>query len=91
MARVTNRELRALSPEQLETVLLIRSQAEQVFVDVIERGVQAGDFSTTDAFLDGKVIGAMGIRIPEWWTTDAPRTREQILERYTSYALKLVT
>jgi AcrR family transcriptional regulator len=91
LARVTNRELRALSPEQVAEVLLIRSQAEQVFVDVIERGVASGAFSSTDAFLDGKVIGAMGIRIPEWWTPDAPRTREQVVARYTAYALRLVT
>src|SRR5690242_9984663 len=51
MARVTNRELRSLSPEQLAEVLQIRSQAEQVFVDVIEGGVRAGAFSTTDPFL----------------------------------------
>lgn len=91
LARVTNRELRALTPAQRKKVLRIRGDAEQVFVDVIEHGVRAGVFSTTDPFLDGKAIGAMGIRIPEWWTPRSPRTREQIVERYTSYALKLVT
>jgi AcrR family transcriptional regulator len=91
LARVTNRELRALAPDQLAEVLAIRAQAEQVFVDVIEHGVGTGAFTTDDAFLDGKAIGAMGIRIPEWWTPDAPRTREQVVERYTAYALKLVT
>lgn len=91
MARVTNRELGALSPSQLREVLTIRGQAEQVFVDVIEGGVRAGAFSTTDPFLDGKAIGAMGIRIPEWWTERSPRTREQIITRYTGYALRLVT
>jgi AcrR family transcriptional regulator len=91
LARVTNRELRALSPEQLAEVLRIRTRAEQVFVDVIEHGVRTGAFTTTDAFLDGKAIGAMGIRIPEWWAPGGPRTREQVVARYTAYALKLVT
>lgn len=90
MARVTNREMRALAPDQLTAVLAIRSQAEQLFIDVIERGVRMGVFSSTDAFLDGKAIGAMGIRLPEWWTPAAPRTREQVLERYCEYAVKLV-
>jgi AcrR family transcriptional regulator len=90
MARVTNREMRALSPEQLQAVLAIRTQAEQLFIDVIERGVRLGAFTSTDAFLDGKAIGAMGIRLPEWWTPASPRTREQIVERYCGYALKLV-
>lgn len=91
MARLTNRELRALTPEQTTVALGIRSQAEAITIDVIERGVRLGAFSSTDAYLDGKAMGAMGIRLPEWWTPEAPRTREQIIERYVGYALKLVT
>lgn len=91
MARLTNRELGALTPEQLRTVLAIRTQSEQITIDVIERGVRLGAFHTTDAFLDAKAIGAMGIRLPEWWTPEAPRSREEILERYSGYALKLVS
>ena len=90
MARLTNRELRALSPEHLQHVLAIRTQSEQIIVDVIERGVRMGEFHTDDPFLTGKVIGAMGIRLPEWWTPDAPRSRDEILERYVNYAMKLV-
>lgn len=90
MARVTNRELHALSAEQIAEVLAIRNQSEQIFRDVIERGIRHGTFSTTDSFLAAKAIGAMGIRLPEWWTVDAPRTREEILRHYIDYALKLV-
>lgn len=60
-------------------------------MDVIERGVRMGEFHTDDAFLDAKAIGAMGIRLPEWWTPESPRSREEILERYSAYALKLVS
>ena len=91
LARLTNRELRALSKEHHQAVVEIRSQSERLFVDVIERGVRMGVFSTTDPFLDAKALGAMAMRLPEWWTPDSPRTREQILERYSSYALKLVS
>jgi AcrR family transcriptional regulator len=91
MARLTNRELRALAPDQLTTVLTIRSQTEQVFIDVLERGARLGAFSTTDAFLDAKALGAMGVRLPEWWTPDAPRTKEQIIEHYVGCALKIVS
>jgi AcrR family transcriptional regulator len=91
MARLTNRELRSLDADHLQEVLAIRNQAEQITIDVIERGVRLGEFATEDAFLDGKAIGAMGMRLPEWWTPDAPRNREQIIERYVDYALKLVS
>jgi len=91
MARLTNRELGSLQPEQREAVLAIRSQAEQITVDVIERGVRLKAFVCDDPFLAAKCIGAMGIRLPEWWTPEAPRTREQILDRYADYAVRLVT
>jgi AcrR family transcriptional regulator len=90
MARLTNRELQALTPEQRSAVLAIRSQSEQIFIDVIERGVRLGAFHSTDPFLDSKAIGAMGIRLPEWWQPNGPRDRDQILERYAMYALRLV-
>jgi AcrR family transcriptional regulator len=91
LARVTNREMHALSEAQRESALTIRYQSEQIIRDVIERGVRLGAFTTTDAFLDVKAIGAMGVRLPEWWTPESAQTREEILERYTEYALKIVT
>jgi AcrR family transcriptional regulator len=90
MARLTNRELRALTPEQYTSVVAIRSQSEQITVDVIERGVRMGAFHSTDPYLDAKAIGAMGVRLPEWWTPASPRTREQILTHYVENALKIV-
>jgi len=91
MARLTNRELRALPPDELQTVLAIRTSTEQMFIDVLDRGVRLGAFNTTDTFLAAKAIGAMGVRLPEWWTTDSPRTLEQIVDSYVEFALKLAT
>jgi hypothetical protein len=50
-----------------------------------------GAFSTTDPFLDAKTLGAMAMRLPEWWTPESPRTREEIMDRYSAYALKLIS
>jgi AcrR family transcriptional regulator len=91
MARLTNREMRALPPDELKTVLDIRIATERIFIDVFDRGVRMGAFATEDSFLAAKAIGAMGVRLPEWWTADSPRTREQIVEAYVAYALKLTT
>lgn len=91
LARVTNREMHALSEAQRESALTIRYQSEQIIRDVIERGVRLGAFSTTDPFLDVKAIGAMGVRLPEWWTADSEQTREVIIERYSDYALRIVS
>lgn len=91
LTRVINRELHALDDAQRESVLAIRNQSEQIFRDVIERGARLGAFKSTEPFLDTKAIGAMAVRLPEWWTSDAPYSREQIIDRYTLYALKLVS
>jgi AcrR family transcriptional regulator len=90
MARLTNRELGSLTPENLEVVLAVRTQTEQIFIDVIDRGVRLMAFTAEDSFLAAKAIGAMGVRLPEWWTPEGPRTREQVIEQYVGYALKLV-
>jgi AcrR family transcriptional regulator len=90
LARVANREMRALAEDQLREVLAIRAQAEQIFIDVVERGVRMGVFHAANPFLVGKAVGAMGVRLPEWWTPDAPVSRAEVVEQYVEYALKLV-
>jgi len=91
MARLTNRELRALDPEQYASVVAIRTESEQITISIIERGVQRGVFTSVDPLLDAKAIGAMGVRLPEWWTDDGSRTREQVIEHYVRIALKIVS
>lgn len=90
LARVVNRELHALDDTQRETVLAIRNQVEQIFRDVLERGARLGAFENVDPFLDTKAIGAMAVRLPEWWTPDSAYSREQIIEAYSRYALNLI-
>ena len=91
LARVTNRELHALDEDQREALLAIRDQSEQILRDIIIRGARLGAFTTTDPFLEVKAIGAMGVRLPEWWTRESKQTREEIIERYSQYALKILT
>lgn len=91
LARVTNRELRALTPHHLTAILAMRNQSEQIIRDVIERGARMGAFTDTSPFLDAKAIGAMAVRLPEWWTPEAAQSRDEIIERYARYAVKLVS
>ncbi|HVT64261.1 MAG TPA: TetR/AcrR family transcriptional regulator [Mycobacteriales bacterium] len=92
LARLTNRELRALTPENHAAVLAIRNQAEQIIRDVIERGTRMGAFNPdADPFLDARAMAAMAVRLPEWWTPESEYSREQLIDRYARYALKLVS
>lgn len=90
MARVVNKEMGALPDDQLRTVLAIRGQMEQTFVDVVERGVRLGVFHVEDTFLAAKALGAMGVRLPEWWTPDSGRSADEIIDHYVAFALKMV-
>jgi AcrR family transcriptional regulator len=90
LARVTSRELRALSEEQLADVVRIRTESEQMFLDVIERGIRLGVFGTEQPRLAVLAIGAMGVRAAEWWTPEDPSTPAEIAETYADYALRLL-
>lgn len=90
LARVTNRELRALDDEQRESVAAVRHESEQMFVDVIERGVRRGAFSVAEPGLAVMAIGAMGVRAAEWWTAAADRTAEQVADTYAGFAVRIL-
>lgn len=90
MARLANRELRALPPDKLDVILAIRNASERMFIDILERGSAMGAFDVEDSFLAAKAIAGMALRVPEWLTAETPRTREQIIDRYVGFALRLV-
>lgn len=90
LARLTNRESRALSPDQAAAVALVRGESERVFVEVIERGVRLGAFTVVDPLLAVYAIGAMGLRAAEWWTPSHDRTPDQIADTYADFAVRLL-
>ena len=91
LARVTNREVRALSDAQRDAVAIIRGESERMFLDVIERGCDLGAFTVSDPLLAVYAVGAMGVRAAEWWTADAPRTPDQVGDTYADFALRLLS
>ncbi len=91
MARLTNRELRALGPEQLDQVLAVRNPAEQIVIDVIERGIRMESFHVDDAFLAARAILGMAVRLPEWLPSAGEgRSPDEILDHYVEFAMKVV-
>lgn len=91
LARLTNREASALTIEQSEAVAAIRRESETMFVDVIERGRTLGAFRVDDPLLAVYAIGAMGLRVAEWWTPAADRSADQIADTYADFAVRLLT
>lgn len=91
LTRVCNRELGALSEDRRERVLTIRLDAERLFFDVVERGQRLGAFTETDPMLVVAAIGAMGIRVAEWWHPDLGISVDTVADTYADFALRLVT
>ncbi|MHB8719000.1 MAG: TetR/AcrR family transcriptional regulator [Candidatus Dormibacteria bacterium] len=90
LARVCNRELGALSPERLDEVLAVRSNALQELTAPIEIGVRDGVFDVPDTYLAGAAIGALGLRVPEWYRPDSGISVDELADTYSLFALRLL-
>jgi AcrR family transcriptional regulator len=91
LTRVCNRELGAVPDDQRERILAIRLESERLFLDVIERGMRLGAFATRDPMLAVAAIGAMGMRVAEWWSPDLEMSIDHVADTYAGFAVKLLT
>lgn len=90
LTRVCNRELGSLGEEHRAEVMSIRLDAERMFLDVIERGQRMGEFGDTDAVLAVAAIGAMGMRVADWWHPAVGLEAEAVADTYAGFAIRLV-
>jgi AcrR family transcriptional regulator len=90
LARVCNRELAALTPASLERVLITRTQSEGILADVIERGMRQGAFRVDDTWLAVAALGAMGIRVADWWRDDLDYDVDDVARMYAEFAVRLL-
>lgn len=91
LARVCNREMAALSPASREKVTAIRRQSEQLFLDVITRGVRMGVFDVPDPWLAAAAILAGGLRVCEWWSDEAPYSVDDVINAYQTFSTRMLT
>ena len=90
LARVCSRELGSLSSDRLDAVLAVRSDALHELTAPIDEGVRAGLFDVPDTYLAGAAIGALGLRVPEWYRADSGITVEELADTYSLFALRLL-
>lgn len=91
LTRVCNRELGSLADDDRTDILAIRLDAERLFLDVIERGQRLGDFGDTDPVLAVAAIGAMGMRVADWWNPALGLSVEELADTYAGFALRIVS
>lgn len=90
LAVVSNTELHCLSPEMAAPVLAMRDSSTQLIQEVIERGVGLQVFDPPHVWLAVAAIGAMGIRVANWFTPEFELTAEEVADTYAEFALSIV-
>ncbi len=89
LTRTCSRELRHLEEPLREQVLVLRARSEQLFLDVVDRGCQLGEFTVASPRRAMRAIADMGIRTAEW-----PRPLgedEEIAADYAAYAVRILS
>lgn len=90
LTRVANRELSALTDAAYTQVAATRLESEQMFMNVVERGQQLGEFTDVDPFLATAAIAAMGLRISEWWRSDLGLDVNTVVDTYAHFARQML-
>lgn len=89
-ARIVNYELAALTRDHYEEIHHIRHEIELEFRELVERGVAAGLFHTTDPHMASVALLSLGIDLARWYRDGIRWTPEQIADSYADIALRIV-
>jgi len=90
LAIVANNELEVLSPELAAPGLALRKQSVALLVAVIERGTALGRFSQPNTHVVAAAIGAMGLRIPYWYSAALGLGAAELAEIHVQLALRML-
>jgi AcrR family transcriptional regulator len=88
LARVSNKELYALTGDRQRRIQDIREHSRQLLVDLIDEGCGEGVFLPQDPWLAAVMLGNMGLRVCEWWTPELGYPAEQVEDMYVDASLR---
>ncbi|NWQ42789.1 TetR/AcrR family transcriptional regulator [Bacillus sp. EB106-08-02-XG196] len=81
---------RFFNEEQLELVLKLRKEYENLFDQIIKRGITSGEFRVEEPFIERMIIlGAMNW-VQQWYNPDGRLVKEEVIEKYTKSILKIL-
>jgi AcrR family transcriptional regulator len=89
LAIVVNSEMGVLSPELAAAGLALRKQSSALLQDVIARGVAGGQFKLPHPGVVAAAIGALGLRVPYWYTPELGISVEQLAEIHVELSLRM--
>ena len=80
----------ALSPELAAPSIALRKMSLALLVDILRRGVAMGRFTETRLEVVAGAIGAMGMRIPYWYSPEAGLSVDELASAQADLALRMV-
>lgn len=89
-ARIVNYELAALTPEHYAEIRDIRRQIDRALVELVERGISAGIFHTSEPRMAGVALLSLGIDIARWYRPHGTWSPEHIADAYAEMALRIL-
>ncbi len=89
-SRVVSYELSALSAEHFDEIAAIRRSTHAQFREVVDAGILAGDFQTSDAEMTTVALLSLGIDVSRWYRDSGSWTAEMIADHFSQLALRIV-
>ena len=87
---VGNSELHMLSAELGGPIYQLRKQAEQMLMDIAQRGIDKGLFKVPHPWLAVAAIGGMGLRVAFWFSPQAGIEAAMVADTYAEFALRIM-
>lgn len=89
-AKVTDQEIRALSPDNLASLVSLRDDYESLFSMVLERGVRTGSFSFEETGITRLALLEMCNGVAHWFHPDDRFSVQQVQQKFVIFACRLV-
>ncbi len=90
LAVVGNSELHMLSPNLGAPIIQVRKQAEQILMDILQRGIDRKLFKVPHEWLAIAAIGGMGLRVAFWFAPDCGIAPKLTADAYAEFALRIL-
>jgi AcrR family transcriptional regulator len=90
IGRIVNYELRALPEADFAVVAELRRRIEDTVKQVIENGIAAGAFTSSDPRTTARAITGLGIDVARWYNERSTESPEQLGIRYGELVLRML-
>ena len=89
--RIGNREIPSLEEPAHDLVVSLRNEYESKWRELIQEGLDSGDFSIPSVRVVVYAILEMGIGVAQWYRPDGSLSLDQIAELYAEMAARLLS